>query len=580
MYDPILIDYSRDSLLTNFSKRLLQDHYMLPGEKSPQEAFARASLAYCGGDYELAQRIYDYSSKLWFMFASPVLSNAPNPGEKFINLPISCFVLSTVEDTLESIIEHSAEARWLTVKGGGTNGYWGNIRSVGNKSPGPIPFLHTLDADVLAYLDIDHPDIIEFINMRLPEGDVNRRCLNLHNAINITDKFLDAVKNDDEWRLVDPHDKTVRSTLKARELWQTILETRFRTGEPHLHYIDESNRKLPEALKEKGLCINLTNLCSEIFLPTNKDRTAVCCLSSLNLEYYDEWKDTNIVQDLITLLDNVLQTFIDNAPPQLHKAIYSASQERSLGLGAMGFHTYLQKNMIPFESVAAKSINNHIFKKIKERAIEQTFILGQLRGEAPDMKGTGRRNSMLMALAPNANNSIIAGASPSIEPFKSNAYTHNTRIGSVLVKNKYLEEHLEKAGLSTDQIWSNITVNEGSIQHLDLPEDVKSAFKTAYELDQRWIIDHARDRQQHICQGQSVNLFFPPGVDKSYVNSVHLRAFDRSLPGDPLKSLYYLRTDAGVSVDKISEKVERNALRDSGSEELQSIDQECVACSG
>ncbi len=587
MYDNIKIDYSRDEKLTNFAKRLLEDHYMLPDEKSPQEAFARAALAYCYGDYAFAQRIYDYASKGWFMFASPVLSNAPKPGQPWKSQPISCFVLSTIEDTLESLIDHSAEVRWLTVMGGGVNGYWGNVRSVSKKSPGPIPFLHTIDADVLAYhqattrragyaayMDISHPDCQEFINIRLPEGDTNRRCTNIHNAINITDAFLDAVRAGKDWDLIDPHDKTVRATVPARELWQQILETRFRTGEPYIHYIDESNRHLPQPLKDLGLNINLTNLCSEVFLPTSPERTAVCCLSSVNLEFYEEWKDTLMVEDLITMLDNVLEVFITTASDTVSKAKYSATRERSLGLGAMGFHSYLQRYLIPFESVAAKSINKAMFKRIKEKAVKQTQVLAVERGEYPDGVGSGRRNSHLMAIAPTANNSIIAGASPSIEPNKSNAYTHNTRVGSVLVKNKYLENYLESIGKNNDNVWSDIAINGGSVQHLDfLPGEIKEVFKTAFELDQRWLIDLARDRQEHICQGQSLNLFFPAGVEKSTVNAIHLRAFSKEGTGVPLKSLYYLRTEAGAKVDKVSEKVERKKLGVADAEE-------CVACQG
>lgn len=586
MYPNIEIDYSRDEKLTNFAKRLLEDHYMLPDEKSPQEAFARASLAYCYGDYALAQRIYDYASKGWFMFASPVLSNAPVPGKQVKSLPISCY-LTYMSDSLEGIIDHSSEVRWLTVKGGGVGGHISSVRSVSDKAPGPIPFLHSIDADMLAfaqgktrrgayaaYLDISHPDIEEFISMRLPEGDVNRRCTNLHNAVNITDKFLHAVKNNLDWDLIDPNDKTVRSTVSARGLWQKIIETRFRTGEPYMFYIDEANRQLPTPLQEKGLKINGSNICIEITLPTSPDRTAVCCLSSVNLEYYDQWKDTQMVEDLITLLDNVLQHFIDNASDQISKARYSATRERSIGLGAMGFHSYLQSRSIPLESVAAKSINKAMFRLIKEKAIKQTKKLAIERGEYLDGIGSGRRNSHLIALAPNANNSIIAGASPSIEPIKSNAYTHNTRVGSVLVKNKHLEAYLEFIGHDNEQVWSDIAINGGSVQHLDfIPGEIKEVFKTAFEIDQRWLVDLARDRQEFVCQAQSLNLFFPAGIEKSIVNAVHLRAFSKEGTGVPLKSLYYLRTEAGAKVDKVSEKVERKKLGVSEAEE-------CVACSG
>lgn len=584
----IKIELERDGELSDFAKKLLKEYYMLPDEKSPQEAFARAAVAYSEGDMEFAQRIYEYASKQWFMFSSPVLSNAPKPGGKWKALPISCF-LTYVPDTLEGLIEHTSELRWLSVKGGGVGGHWSDIRSVSRKSPGPIPFLKTVDADMTAYrqgyvrrgsyaayLDIKHPDIMEFMSVRVPTGgDPNRKCFNLHNAVNITDEFMKAVVEGQDWDLIDPADNTVRETIPARSLWQKLLETRFRTGEPYLNFIDAANRGLPQSLKDKGLKINGSNLCNEIHLPTNEDRTAVCCLSSLNLEFYEDWRETIIVEDLIRFLDNVLSIFIEKAPDEIYKAKYSAIMERSLGLGAMGFHALLQKNNIPWESAIAKGLNMEVFKLIQERAIKSTEEIAKTKSECEDMKGTGRRNSHLLAIAPNANSSIILNTSPSIEPWKSNAYTHRTRAGSFLVKNKFLEKIIDEKILDEkekENIWSSITLSQGSVQHLDILDDwQKKVFKTAFEIDQAWVVEHASDRQAYICQGQSVNLFFPAGAEKSYVNYVHLKAWKQNLKG-----LYYLRTSAGVVADKVSQKIERQALADyAGSE-----NEECIACEG
>ena len=405
---------------------------------------------------------------------------------------------------------------------------------------------------------------------------------NLNNAVNVTDTFMEAVINGEDWNLLDPNDNSVRDTISARKLWQRILQVRFRTGEPYINFIDEANRQLPEFQKDLGLKIHGSNLCNEIHLPTDKDRSAVCCLSSLNLEKYDEWKDTTIVEDLITYLDNVLQYFIDKTENMngLLKAGNSAFRERSLGLGAMGFHSLLQSKSIPWESAIAKSLNMKIFSTIKERAYAQTQVLAQERGECPDAKGHGVRNSHLLAIAPNANSSIIAVTSPSIEPWKSNAFTHRTRVGSYLVKNPHLEKVLRAQAESVTDIkygqdklvedhWKSIILNEGSVQHLDWMSDwQKEVFKTAFELDQRWLVDHAGDRQEFICQGQSVNLFFPAGTEKSYVNSVHLRAWKRKLKG-----LYYLRTNAGASAEKVSEKIEQDKLKDFQ-------DDDCLSCQG
>jgi len=556
---------------------LLNSYYMKDTDGTPQEAFRRAAYAYTPNK-ELAERVLEYATKGWFMFSSPILSNAESTG-----MPISCF-LTYVPDTVEGLIEHTEELRWMSVMGGGVGGHWDDIRAVSKKAPGPIPFLKTVDSDMVAYrqgstrkgsyaayLDVSHPDILEFLNLRVPTGgDTNRKCFNINNAVNLTDEFMEAVMKGEEWDLIDPADKTVRDTLDARELWQRILEVRFRTGEPYCNFIDEANRKLPQPLKDKGLKIHGSNLCNEIMLPTGSDRSAVCCLSSLNLEMFDEWKDTTIVEDLVEFLDDVLQYFIENAPPQLEKAIKSAEAERSLGLGTMGFHAYLQKKGLPFESIFAVSANRKIYSTIKDRAVASSKRLAEIKGEYLDGIGSGMRNSHLLAIAPNANSAIILDTSPSIEPWKSNAFTHRTRAGSFLQFNKYLQKVLEgKEDIDLDDVRQSIILNQGSVQHLDfLTQLEKDTFKTAFEIDQMWIVEHASVRQEWVCQGQSVNLFFPAGSDKNYVNAVHLSAWKKKLKG-----LYYLRTNAGVVADKVSERVERKALKD------YDID-ECMSCQG
>ena len=570
----IKINKSADQLLESYAVGMLKDFYMREHEKSPQEAYARAAEAWStfkgNLDVELAQRLYHYVSNKWFMFASPVLSNAPNGKAKDKGLPISCF-LTYVPDTLEGLISHSSELRWLSVFGGGVGGHWSDVRTVSDKAPGPIPFLHTVDADMIAYrqgktrkgsyaayMDISHPDVVEFLNMRIPTGDVQRKALNLHNAINITDEFMQAVINGDDWNLVDPGDGRITDTTSARKMWQRILEVRFRTGEPYLNFIDTANKSLPDALKEKGLKIHGSNLCNEIHLPTSDDRTAVCCLSSLNLEYFDEWKNTTIVEDLVTMLDNVLEYFVENAPDVISRARYSAERERSIGLGAMGFHSLLHRHGVAWESEKAQEINDVVFSTIKTRALSQSRVLATERGEYPDGTSTGVRNAHLLAIAPNASSGVILSTSPSIEPLKANAYTHRTRAGSFLVKNKYLEKLLEEKGMNNDSTWTSIITKKGSVQHLpELTEGEKAIFKTADELDQNWVVQHAADRQKYICQGQSVNLFFPAGAQKTYVNKVHLKAWKEGLKG-----LYYLRTEAKQRAETVSDKVERIALQD------------------
>ena len=568
------IDKKRDALLEDYAIGMLKDFYLNEHEKSPQEAYARAAKAwstYKGEmDEDLAQRLYDYVSKKWFMFASPVLSNAPNGEKKGKGMPISCF-LTYVPDTLEGLIDHSSELRWLSVMGGGVGGHWSDVRTVSDIAPGPMPFLHTVDADMIAYrqgktrkgsyaayMDVSHPEIIEFLNMRIPTGDVQRKALNLHNAVNVTNEFMEAVKNNLTFDLRDPKDGAVKETVNARKLWERILEIRFRTGEPYINFIDTANDALPQPLKDLGLRINGSNLCNEIHLPTSADRTAVCCLSSLNLEYYDEWKDTSIVRDLVRMLDNVLEYFIAEAPDTIARAKYSAERERSIGLGTMGFHSLLQKHGVAWESDKTREINDVVFRHIKSEATAETELLAEERGEYPDGIGSGKRNSHLLAIAPNASSGVILSTSPSIEPSKANAYTHRTRSGSFLVKNKYLNQLLTDREMNNESIWTSIITNKGSVQHLPfLTEGEKAVFKTAQELDQTWVVQHAADRQKFICQGQSVNLFFPSGAQKSYVNKVHLKAWQEGLKG-----LYYLRTEAKNRAENVSEKVERVALQD------------------
>ena len=585
-YLGIKIDRTKDNNLSEQARKLLKDYYQLKEETSAQQSYARAAVAYSYGDMDLAQRIYDYVSEGWFMFASPVLSNAPLPGAKVKSLPISCF-LTYVPDSLEGLIDHSAELRWLSVKGGGVGGHWSAVRAVSDKAPGPMPFLHTVDADMTAYrqgrtrkgsyaayMDISHPDIIEFVNMRIPTGDVNRKNLNLHHAVNVTDSFMRAVERDEVWDLVDPDDGTVRDSMRARKLWELLLETRYRTGEPYLNFIDTANRALPQTMKEKGLKIHGSNLCNEIHLPTSEDRTAVCCLSSVNLEKYDEWSKTPMIRDLIRFLDNVLQFFIDHAGDEISRARYSAQQERSLGLGAMGWHSYLNRHRIPFDSEDADKKNVEVFEYIKTQAVEETEKLAEERGECPDMEGTGRRNSHLLAIAPNANSSIIVSTSPSIEPLKANAYTHRTRAGSHLVKNIYLEEELEKVGKNDQRTWSSIITNGGSVQHLDfLSDEVKDVFRTAIEIDQDAIVRQGGHRQEFLCQGQSLNVFFPSGADRGSLHKVHYNAWKYGCKG-----LYYLRTETSNKAENVSIKVKREALKDYESQAMSQ--EECVACQG
>lgn len=577
------IDLNRDALLTEQAQKLLQDYYMLPDERSTQEAFARAASGY-GSRPELAQNIYDYTSKGWCMFSSPILSNAPGPRlTRKTGLPISCF-LSYVPDTIDGLISHQSELSWLSVKGGGVGGHWSSVRDVDYKSPGPIPFIHTVDAAMTAfkqgktrkgayaaYLDVSHPAIAEFLNIRVPTGgDINRKCFNIHNAVNISDAFMDAVYRNADWPLIDPATKQCKEVVSARELWQRILEVRYRTGEPYLNFIDTANRKLNPFQREKGLTVKGSNLCNEIHLVTDEQRTAVCCLSSVNLEKFDEWKDTDMIGDLVEYLDDVLEYFIQNCPPEMAKAKFSAERERSIGIGAMGWHGYLQQKGIAFESALAVARTHSIFSLMKDKATARSQALAKTRGEPEDIVGSGMRNAHLFAIAPNANSSIICNCSPSIEPVKDNAYAHRTRIGTHLVKNKYLEVLLDKKGKNTDAIWESIILNEGSVQHLPfLSEFEKDVFKTFKEIDQHWVIEQAGVRQDYICQGQSVNLSFPAGAARSYFNSVHLKAHRSGLKG-----LYYVRTSSGAKTDQVSKQLERTALSSILNNE------ECLSCHG
>ena len=582
-----MINYDRDNLLTDFGKTTLKDRYLLPEEKSPQDGFMRAAKAFSDND-EMAERIYNYASKLWFMYSTPILSN----GGSTRGMPISCF-LNYVGDSREGLTGHYTENAWLASIGGGIGGYWGHVRSDGvstsggSQSSGSIPFLHVVDSEILAfsqgktrrgsyaaYMDMSHPEIIEFLEMRKPSGgDIHRKCLNLHHGINISNEFMELIEKciseptyDDSWNLIDPHTKEIVRTVSARELWQKLLETRVATGEPYVSFIDTINEALPETQKKLGLRVHHSNLCTEITLPTNENRTAVCCLSSVNLEKYDEWqKEPLFIPDLIRFLDNALTFFIENAPENVFRAKFSAANERSIGLGAMGFHAYLQSKGIPFESALAKAMNLKIFRKIKEQAVEESKTLAIKRGEAPDMEGTGMRNAHLLAIAPNASSSIICGTtSPSIEPFRANAYVQKTMSGSFLVKNKYLEKLLEKKGINTDEIWQSIVAQRGSVLHLDeLSDYEKDTFKTAIEINQQWVIEHAADRQQYICQGQSINVFVPADVNIKELHDIHMLAWKRKI-----KTLYYCRSEAIKRAELLSKKVERTIIPEA----------DCLAC--
>jgi len=594
-YNGVMIDRSRDNLFDKLGMARLSESYMKEDESSPQERFAFVSKEFSSNP-EHAQRLYEYSSKHWLSYSTPILSF----GKSSHGMPISCF-LNFIDDTAEGLVQNLAETNWLSMLGGGVGIGFG-IRSAGEKSTGVIPHLKTYDSSSLAYrqgktrrgsyaayLDITHPDIIAFLEMRKPTGDQNMRCLNLHHGINISDRFMEQVERsmidpnaDDGWNLCDPHTGEVRDTVSSRELWQRILEMRMETGEPYLHFIDSSNRAMPQFQKDLGLKIHQSNLCSEIILPTNKDRTAVCCLSSVNLEYYDAWsKDPLFLRDMAEMLDNVLQYFIDNAPDSVSRAKFSAARERSIGIGALGFHAYLQRKGIPFENPMAKSANIRMFKLIRERLDAANLELGAERGEAPDAEGTGQRFSHVMAIAPNASSSIIMGnTSPSIEPYRANAYRQDTLSGSFLNKNKYLNELIttlceENTKLDYDDIWSSIIANDGSVQHVTALDDyTKSIFKTSMEIDQRWVIEHASDRQTYIDQAQSLNLFLRPDVNVKYLHAVHYMAWKMGL-----KTLYYCRSEKLGKADRVSKKIEREVIKELDFQAMID-DSVCIACEG
>jgi len=589
----IKVDYSRDSLFDELGIKRLKESYMKEDETSPQERFAYVSKAF-GSNEIHAQRLYEYSSKHWLSYSTPILSF----GRSKRGLPISCF-LPYLHDSAEGLVDCLSEVNWLSMLGGGV-GIGLGIRSADDKSTGVMPHLRTYDASSLAYrqgrtrrgsyaayLDISHPDVLMFLEIRKPTGDQNMRCLNLHHGINITDDFMQLVEAsmldphaDDTWELKDPASGIVRDTIPARELWQKILEMRMLTGEPYIHFIDTSNRAMPQFQKDLGLSIKQSNLCSEIILPTDKDRTAVCCLSSVNLEYYDEWsKDALFLKDIAEMLDNVLQYFIDNAPSAVHRAKYSAERERSIGVGALGFHAYLQLNGIAFEGVMAKVANNRMFKHIRGKLNEANLELGAERGSPSDCAGTGLRFAHVMAVAPNASSSILMGnTSPSIEPYRANAYRQDTLSGSYLNRNKFLDKILRDKGLSEEEMqdtWSSIIANDGSCQHLSILDDIqKDVFKTGMEIDQRWVIEHASDRQAYIDQAQSLNLFFRPDVHIKYLHACHFLAWKKGL-----KTLYYCRSEKLAKADKVSKRIEREVIKEL---DMSAIAQgnECLACEG
>ena len=587
------LSYNRDKYLSEFSFKTLQDRYLIEGENSPQDAFARAAMSFAD-DEAHAQRLYDYASQLWFMFSTPILSN----GGTKRGLPISCF-LNYADDSRTGITDHYVENAFLSSVGGGIGGCWSGVRSVGSKtsngseSTGVIPFMKVLDAEMLAfsqgvtrrgsyaaYLHMSHPEIEEFLDVRKPTGgDVNRKSVNLHHGVVVPDKFMELIEGatmhenfDDSWELIDPHSGKVTKTVSAKTLWVKLIQNRVETGEPYIMFENTVQDALPEFQKNLGLQVHHSNLCSEITLPTDASRTAVCCLSSVNLEEYDSWKDNDMfIPDLVRMLDNVLEYFIQNAPPELSRAVYSAQRERSIGLGAMGFHAYLQRHNLPFESAIAKGKNLAMFKRIKEEAVRASQQLAKERGECPDGIGSGMRNAHLLAIAPNASSSIICGnTSPSIEPYRANAFTQKTKSGTSLLKNEYLESVLQDLGMDTDEVWKSIITNGGSVQHLDFLDDwTKDVFKTAVEIDQRWVIDFAADRQQYICQSQSLNVFFPANVSKQELHAIHMQAWKRKV-----KTLYYLRSEAYKRAETVSDEVLRQRI-------FESLDENaCLACEG
>lgn len=579
-YLGVVVDYSRDQDIPQKGLVLLTEkgYYKKEWEDSPQQGFARAATSYCFGDYEFAQRIYDYASKGHFTFASPVLSNAKEvtwptfSKDEFKEagdwleenvtpegLPISCF-LAAIPDTKEGLVSTSSECRYLSMMGGGL-GIKPNNRAPDEKSTGVMAHLKSYDADALAYkqtesrrgsigvyMDIDHPEILSFLEMRSPTGgDANKKCFNLNNAVNIPDSFMKKVILGEEYELVDPKHGATGRKLKARDVWTKILQMRFETGEPYLCFIDTINRNIPKWITKPTYSVQQSNLCSEITLMTSLKRTAVCCLSSLNLDKYDEWKDTTIVEDLVRLLDNVLEYFIRLAPPELNRAVYSAQKERAIGLGTLGYHSYLQRKGIPFESGgfnSASSITYNLYSEIKSRAVSSSKQLAKERGEPDDCYGSGMRNSALLAIAPNASSSDMVGVSPSIEPFAANAFLSEGRAGSFMIRNKHLESKLEELGLNTKEIWRKIVSSSGSIQSIEeIPESVKKVFKTFSEIDPKWIIELAAIRQEHICQSQSLNIKVKKDITLPEMSDIHMLAWSKGI-----KTMYYCRAQRAGDV--------------------------------
>lgn len=586
-YLGIQIDYSRDKLIPEQGLVMLtkKGFYKKEWEGSPQESFARAAVCYSFGDYEFAQRIYDYVSKGWFTFASPVLSNAIDiewpenlpfdlasdwleefKSEEVDGMPISCF-LNAVQDTKESLVETRTETNWLSMMGGGVGTYFAN-RAPDEKSTGVMAHTGGYDSDTIsyrqtstrrgsiaAYLDIDHPEIMQFIDMRNPMGGVEGKRFNLNPAVNITDAFMHAMIKGEKYELVDPKHGPTGRFISAREVWEKLMDMRFETGMPFINFIDTVNRGIPKWILNPLYKVVQSNLCTEITLMTSKKRTAVCCLSSTNLAKYDEWKDTDMVADLIRMLDNVLEFFIRTAPDELHRAVYSARKERALGLGTLGFHSYLQSKMIPYEGGgfwSSVQMSHIIYKDIKAKAVAASLQLGKERGEAPDCRGSGMRNSHLLAIAPNASSSSLVNVSPSTEPWAANAFNASGRAGSFLIKNQYLEALLEEKGRNTPDVWKQIVLDEGSVQGLDFLTDFeKSVFKTSFEIDQNWIIELAGIRQNELCQAQSINTFMKPGTTAQEMSNLHVKAWIKKV-----KSLYYCRSDAPVKATVDTKPVE------------------------
>ena len=586
------IDLSRDSLFDELGIQRLRESYMKDEEVSPQERFAYVSESFASNQ-EHAQRLYDYSSKHWLSYSTPILSF----GRSKRGLPISCF-LNYMDDSAEGLVDNLSETNWLSMYGGGVGVHVG-IRNGDDKSTGVMPHLKIYDASSLAYrqgrtrrgsyaayLDIHHPDIIQFLEMRKPTGDQNVRTLNLHHGINITDEFMTIIEKamkdpdfDDSFQLKNPANGEVVETVSAKYLWQKILDLRMQTGEPYLVFIDTANKAMPKWLSDKGLKINGSNLCTEIFLPTNEKRTAVCCLSSLNLEYYDDWKnDKQFILDVMEMLDNVLQYFIDKAPSTIARAKYSAMMERSIGVGTLGFHALLQKKGVAIDGVMAKSYNNEIFKHIHSSCLLADSVLEQQRGSCVDA-GHGnisRRFSHHTAIAPNASSSLIMGnTSPSVEPYRANVFRQDTLSGAFVYKNRFLKAQLAALGMDDDDTWASIISNEGSVQHLDISDQLKEVFKTAMEIDQRWLVELAADRQKYIDQGQSINLFFHANVSIKYLHAIHFLAWKSGL-----KSLYYLRSEKVRKADKVGAQIKRQKIEDDIDLKQVAEGETCLACEG